>query len=78
MFPIKPIRDFLFGTFYLISGLYSVGFGLFVWSMAKSAGGTLAYVVTSDAVFPLEVTAFEFFGVVFLAAACFQFRKTLS
>jgi len=77
MFAARPIRDFALGAFYLVSGVYSLGFSTFIDSTARSVSGNPAIVVTTDALFPYEVLAFSVFGVVFLAAAGYEFRKLL-
>lgn len=71
------IKSFALGAFYLVSGVYSVGFSLFIDGLMKPVSGVRAFVMSPDALFPYEVTLFAAFGVVFLVAAFFQFRSTL-
>jgi hypothetical protein len=77
MFTLRPIRSFVFGAFYLISGIYSLGFSLFMEGAVKPLSGNPAIVVSPDALFPFEVMLFASFGAVFLAAAVFEFRRTI-
>ena len=74
---MKLIKSFALGTFYLVSGVYSLGFALFMDGLLRPVSGTRAYVMTPDALFPYEVTLFAVFGAVFLTAAFFQLRLSL-
>jgi hypothetical protein len=40
--------------------------------------GSTAYVVVPDSLFPYEVTLFLMFGGIFITAALYEFRKSLS
>ena len=74
---MKLIKSFLLGSFYLVSGVYSVGFALFMEGLLKPVSGPQAFVMSPDALFPYEVALFTTFGVVFLAASFYQFRNAL-
>jgi hypothetical protein len=73
----RPIREFVFGAFYLVCGIYSLGFGMFLSGLTKPLSGNLAYVMTPDGLFPYEVAAFIVFGMVFLLAAVIHFSVSL-
>ena len=74
---MKLVKSFALGSFYIVSGVYSLGFALFMDGLLRPVSGTQAYVMTPDAIFPYEVTLFAIFGVVFFAAAFFQLRTGL-
>jgi len=74
---MKLIKSFLLGSFYLVTGVYSVGFALFMEGLVRPVSGTQAYVMSPDALFPYEVLLFTIFGVVFLSASFYQFWNAL-
>jgi hypothetical protein len=74
---MKLVKSFALGSFYLVSGVYSVGFAMFIDGLLRPVSGTRAYVMTPDTLFPYELMSFTIFGLVFLAAAYFQFRSAL-
>ena len=74
---MKSIKEFAFGAFYLVSGVYSLGFGLFL-DGRLGVSGNPAFVMTPDALFPVELGLFVMFGLVFLGASFFQFKKSFS
>jgi len=74
---MKLIKSFLLGSFYLVSGVYSVGFALFMEGLLRPVSGTQAYVMSPDSLFPYEVLLFAIFGVVFLTASLYQFWNAL-
>jgi hypothetical protein len=74
---MKLIKSFAIGLFYLVSGVYSIGFALFMEGLLRPVSGTWAYVMTPDVLFPYEVMLFAVFGVVFFVASFFQFRSAL-
>jgi len=74
---MKLIKSFLLGSFYLVSGVYSVGLALFMVGLLKPVSGSHAYVMSPDALFPYEVMLFTMFGAVFLAASFYHFRNAL-
>jgi hypothetical protein len=71
------IKSLAIGAFYLVSGVYSVGFSMFIDGLMKPVSGSHAYVMAPDALFPYEVTLFALFGVTFFIAAFLQFRSIL-
>ena len=77
MLAAMPIRNFALGTFYLVSGIYSLGFALFIEGLVRPISGTTAMVTATDAMFPYEMVLFGLFGAVFLLAAGAEFRRTL-
>ena len=74
---MKLIKSFALGAFYLVSGVYSVGFSMFIDGLMRPVSGSQAYVMAPDAFFPYEVMLFGLFGVAFFVAAFFQFRHSL-
>ena len=74
---MKLVKSFALGTFYLVSGVYSMGFSLFIDGLMKPVSGAQAYVMSPDKLFPYEVMLFAAFGVAFFIASFFQFRSTL-
>jgi len=74
---MKPPKDFLFGAFYLISGIYSLGFSAVMTGVAQPLSGRTAYIPVPDGLFPFEVVAFAVFGAVFLVASFYHFRLGL-
>jgi hypothetical protein len=74
---MNTIKSFAMGAFYLVSGVYSVGFSMFIDQLMKPVSGSHAYVMAPDVVFPYEVTIFALFGVAFFIAAFFQFRSII-
>ncbi len=74
---MKSARSFLVGAFYLVSGVYSVGFSMFIDGLMKPISGGRAYVLAPDALFPYEVMLFSVFGVAFFIAAFFHFRNLM-
>jgi len=71
---MKPQKDFLFATFYLVSGIYSLGFSTAMTGATQPLSGRTAYIPVPDGLFPFEVTAFAVFGVVFLVASFYHFK----
>ena len=71
------VKSFALGSFYLVSGVYSIGFSLFIDGLMRPVSGTRAFVMAPDALFPYEVVLFAAFGIAFFVAAFFQFRSTL-
>jgi hypothetical protein len=74
---LKSVKDFLLGAFYLVSGIYSLGFGVLIGTQPRSISGNPAYVLAPDALLPYEIALFIFIGVAFLAAAYFQFLNVV-
>ena len=74
---MQLVRSFLLGSFYLVSGVYSVGFALFMEGLLRPVSGSRAFVMSPDALFPYEVVLFSIFGIAFLAASFYQFRNAL-
>jgi len=74
---MKSPRDFLFAAFYLISGVYSLGFSAVMTGVTQPLSGRTAYIPVPDGLFPFEVLAFAVFGVVFLVASFYHFRLGL-
>ena len=74
---MKLVKGLVLGSFYLVSGVYSLGFALFMDGFLRPVSGARAVVVTPDAIFPYEVTLFTFFGLAFFVASFFQFRSAL-
>ena len=70
-------KDFVFGSLYLVSGIYSVGFSVVMSGMVQPLSGKTAYIPVPDGLFPFEVGTFALFGTVFLVAAFFHFRMIL-
>ena len=73
----KPIITFAYGSFYLVSGVYSLGFSLFMEGLMSPVNGKVAYTPAPDGLFHFEVALFAFFGAAFLIAAAIQFRKVI-
>ena len=73
---MNSIKGFAFGAFYLVSGVYSVGFSLVMSGIAQSSSGRTAYIPVPDGLFPFEVLAFALFGAVFIGAAFYHFRMS--
>ena len=69
--------SFAYGSFYLVSGVYSLGFSLFMEHLMSPVNGKVAYTPSPDGLFNYEVALFAFFGLAFLGAAAWQFRKVL-
>jgi hypothetical protein len=74
---LKLFRDFAFGAVYLVSGIYSIGFGLVLTGATRALSGTTAYVTVHDGLFPIEVFFFTLFGLGFLVAAFYHFNSSL-
>ena len=74
---IRPLLSFAYGSFYLVSGVYSLGFSLFMEGLMSPVNGRVAYTPSPDGLFHYEVAVFAFFGIAFLLAAAFQFRKVV-
>lgn len=74
---MNRIRDFLFGTFYLTSGIYSLGFSLMLIDTTRPLNGNPAFFVVPDALFPIEVTLFAVFGICFIASAAYHFLRSI-
>ena len=74
---MKPIKDFVFGTFYLVSGIYSFGFGMFIEGQIQPGSGNPVVVMTPDHLFPFEVGLFLLFGAAFIVASALQFRRSI-
>jgi len=73
---MKSVRDFAFGAFYLVSGIYSMGFGLVLLGIVQPVSGNRAYIPIADGIFPFEVSAFVLFGALFLGASVLHFRSS--
>lgn len=73
---MKFPKDFLFGTLYLVSGIYSVGFSLMLIETTRPISGNPAFFTETDALFPLEVSIFMAFGAAFIASAAYHFVKS--
>ena len=73
---MKLPKDFVFGVFYLVSGIYSIGFSGAMMGMTHPLSGRTAYIPVPDGLFPLEVVTFVLFGMIFLVASVYHFRKT--
>ena len=71
---MKPLKDFTFAAFYLISGIYSLGFSAVMTGVVRPLSGRTAYIPVPDALFPFELLAFAVFGVIFLVASFYHFR----
>ena len=74
---MRVVKDFAFGAFYLVSGIYSIGFGVFINLGARAVSGNPAFVTSPDGLFPFEVLLFVSFGLIFLVAAGLHFRTTI-
>jgi len=74
---MKPLKDFVFGIFYLISGIYSIGFSFLLIDTTRPLSGNPAFFTVTDPLFPLEVTLFAMFGVAFISAAAYHFLRSL-
>jgi hypothetical protein len=74
---LKSIGVFVFGAFYLVSGIYSLGLSFFLESKSMPVSGYTAYIMAPDPLFPYEVTLFLLFGGIFIAASLFEFRRSL-
>jgi hypothetical protein len=74
---MRSLKVFVFGAFYLVSGIYSLGLSLFMEGKVLPVSGYTAYVTAPDSLFPFEVALFELFGVLFIAASFFEFRKSI-
>lgn len=75
---MRSLKVFVFGALYLVSGIYSLGLSLFMEGRVAPISGSTAYVVVPDSLFPYEVTLFLMFGGIFITAALYEFRKSLS
>ena len=71
---MKFSKDFLFGTLYLVSGIYSIGFSLVMMGLTQPLSGKTAYIPVPDGLFPVELVTFGFFGALFIVAALYHFR----
>jgi hypothetical protein len=74
---LRSLKVFVFGAFYLVSGIYSLGLSLFMEGKVLPVSGYTAYVTSPDSLFPYEVALFALFGGIFLAASFFEFRRSL-
>ena len=74
---MKPLKDFTFATFYLVSGIYSLGFSAVMTGVTRPLSGRTAYIPVPDGIFPFELLAFAVFGAVFLVASFYHFRQGL-
>jgi hypothetical protein len=74
---LKLPKDFVFGSLYLVSGIYSVGFSAVMTGVAQPLSGKTAYIPVPDGLFPIEVGTFALFGTIFLVASFFHFRTIL-
>jgi hypothetical protein len=74
---LKLPKDFVFAGFYLVSGIYSLGFSVVMTGITKPLSGRTAYIPVPDGLFPFEVATFAVFGAVFLAASFYHFRVGL-
>jgi len=74
---MKSPRDFLLAAFYLISGIYSLGFSAVMTGVTQPLSGRTAYIPVPDGLFPFEVLAFAVFGAIFLVASFYHFRLGL-
>jgi len=74
---LKPVKDFVFGTFYLVSGIYSFCFSFLLVYTTRPVSGNPAIFVVRDAIFPFEVASFAAFGAVFVAAAAYHLMRSV-
>ena len=74
---MKPLKDFTFAAFYLVSGIYSLGFSVVMTGVTTPLSGRTAYIPIPDGLFPFELLAFAVFGAVFLVASYYHFRLGL-
>jgi hypothetical protein len=74
---LRSFQVFVFGAVYLVSGIYSLGLSLFMEGKVMPVSGYTAYVTAPDALFPYEVALFTIFGVLFIIASFFEFRKSV-
>ena len=71
------IKDFVFGTFYLVSGIYSFGFSLVLVYTTQPISGNPAVYTVRDAIFPFEVCLFAVFGAIFVTAAAYHIIRSV-
>ena len=74
---MRFVKDFVFGAFYLISGIYSIGFSLMLVYTTRPVSGNPAFFTATDRLFPFEVGLFVLFGAIFVAAAAYHFIRTV-
>ena len=72
---MEAIKDIAMGGLYVVSGIYSFGFSAMLERMVRPISGATAYVTVPDGLFPIEVTMFAIFGIVFVAAAAYHFHS---
>jgi hypothetical protein len=74
---LKTVKDFVFGTFYLVSGIYSLGFSLLLVYTTQPVSGNPAVITVRDGIFPFEVALFAVFGAIFFAAAVYHLLRSV-
>ena len=74
---MRVVQDFVFGAFYLVSGIYSLGFCLMLVYTTQPISGNPAVYTVRDAIFPFEVALFAAFGAVFVAASAYHIVRSL-
>lgn len=66
---LRSTKKLLFGMFYMVSGIYSIGFSMTMVGDLRPMSGNPAYVPTPDGLFWYEIAIFAVFGVTFILAA---------
>jgi hypothetical protein len=66
---LRASKKLMFGMFYMVSGIYSIGFGLTMVGDLRPVNGNPAYVPTPDGLFWFEIAIFAVFGIAFMGAA---------
>jgi hypothetical protein len=66
---LRASKKLMFGMFYMVSGIYSIGFGMTMVGDLRPINGNPAYVPTPDGLFWFEIAIFAVFGIVFIVAA---------
>jgi len=74
---LRAIKDFVFGTFYLVSGIYSLGFSFLLIYTTRPVSGNPAIFTVRDAIFPFEVALFAAFGSIFVIAAAYHLMRSV-
>ena len=69
------VKDFVFGAFYLVSGVYSLGFSVLLVYTTQPISGNPAIIAVRDSLFPFEVALFAVFGATFVIAAAYHFSR---